>query len=151
MPATSLTTCQRRVISVLFANRLSPYAGTTSGSNSRYQVTQEITDAILEYDALICQARMSNPGDPYRNTWMSVSPDLANGELIPPQIGALGGVEVKVGTTYTPARFASSKAEILAMRAHPALYPDAKNWAFVEDGILYQNGDAGRVWQSLNF
>lgn len=148
MPATNLLTCQRRVISVLFANRLSPYAGTASGSNSRYQVTQEITDAILEADAVICQARLSTPGDPYRNTWMSVSADIANGALIPPHIGAVVGLQVKVGSTYTNARFAKSRAEVLAMNAHPALYPDAENWGFIEAEMLYVNGDYGRVWRS---
>jgi hypothetical protein len=130
------------------ANRLSPYAGTASGSNSRYQVTQEITDAILEFDSIIVQARISTPGDPYRNNWMSVSADIASGALIPPHIGAIVGLQVKVGSVYTDARFASSRAEILAMRAHPTLYPDAANWGFIEAEILYHNGDFGRVWRS---
>lgn len=133
------------------ANRLSPYAGvvgTGSGGKSLYQVNQEITDAILEADAVICQARISTPGDPYRNTWVNFSADLAHAALIPPHIGSVGGVDVKVGSTYTPARFASSRAEILAMRAHPALYPNAQNWAFIEDSQLFHNGDYGRVWRS---
>lgn len=152
MPATNLQTCQKRVISILMANRLSPYAGTVgtgSSQNSRYQVTQEITDAILEADAVICQARISMPGDPYRNTWVTFSADLAHAALIPPHIGSVGGVDVKVGSTYTPARFTSSKAEILAMRAHPTLYPNAQNWAFLEDAVIYHNGDYARVWRSL--
>lgn len=151
MPATNLLICQRRVISVLQANRLNPYGGvvgTGSSQNSRYQVTQEITDAILEADAVICQARISTPGDPYRNTWVSFTPDLAHAALIPAHIGSVGGVDVKVSSTYTPARFTSSKAEILAMRAHPTLYPDAKNWAFIEDSQLFHNGDFARVWRS---
>jgi len=151
MPATNLQTCQKRVISILMANRLSPYdgvVGTGSSQNSRYQVNQEITDSILEADAVICQARISTPGDPYRNTWVSFTPDLAHAALIPPHIGSVGGVDVKVGSTYTPARFTSSKAEILAMRAHPALYPNAQNWAFIEDSQLFHNGDSGRVWRS---
>lgn len=151
MPSTNLQTCQKRVISILMANRLNPYAGvvgTGSSQNSRYQVNQEITDAILEADAVICQARISTPGDPYRNTWVSFSADLAHAALIPPHIGSVGGVEVKVGSTYTPARFTSSKAEILAMRAHPTLYPDAKNWAFIEDAQIFHNGDFARVWRS---
>lgn len=152
MPSTNLQTCQKRVISILMANRLSPYAGvvgTGASQNSRYQVTQEITDAILEADAVICQARISTPGDPYRNTWVSFSADLAHAALIPPHIGSVGGVDVKVGETYTPARFTSSKAEILAMRAHPTLYPNAQNWAFIEDSQLFHNGDFGRVWRSM--
>lgn len=150
MPAVNLLTVQKRVISILFANRLNPYAGTipTPATNSRYQVTQEITDTILEADAIIVQARISTPGDPYRNTWVSFTPDLAHAALIPPHIGSVGGVDVKVGDTYTPARFTSSKAEILAMRAHPALYLDAKNWAFIEDAVVYHNGDSARVWRS---
>lgn len=151
MPSTNLQTCQKRVHSILMTNRLSPYAGTVgtgSGGNSRYQSDQEITDAILEADAVICQARISTPGDPYRNTWVTTSGDLAHGALIPAHIGSVGGVEVKVGSTYTPARFASSKAEILAMRAHPTLYPDAKNWCYLIDGQIFHNGDSARVWRS---
>lgn len=151
MPAVNLTTVKKRVVSILMANRLSPYSGavgTGQSTNSRYQSDVEIADAILDADSVICQARISNPGDPYRNTWMNTTADLASGSLIPPSIGALGGVEVKVGSTYTPARFTSSKAEILAMRAHSALYPNAQNWAFIEDGMLFHNGDYGRVWRS---
>ena len=146
MPTVNLLRCQKRVVSILFANRLSPYAGTASGSNSRYQVTQEITDAILEADAVICQARMNTPGDPYRASWQAYSADLANGALIPPGIGSVGGLQVKVGLVYTDARFTGSRAELLAMRAHPALYLNAANWGFIEDGVLYHNGDFGRVW-----
>jgi hypothetical protein len=150
MPSTSLTIVKRRVISILMANRLNPYAGTipTPATNSRYQSTTEIEDAALEADAIIVQARISTPGDPYRNTWVSFTPDLAHASLIPAHIGSVGGVEVKVGSVYTPARFASSKAEILAMRAHPALYPDAKNWVWIENSELYHNGDFARVWRS---
>lgn len=146
MPQTNLLLCQKRVVSILFANRLNPYAGTASGSNSRYQVTQEITDSILEADAVICQARMNTPGDPYRSSWLVVSADINNGELIPAHTGSVGGVEVAISTTYAPARFASSRAEILAMRAHPLLYTNAERWAFIEDGTLYHNGTTGRVW-----
>lgn len=151
MPAVSLQIVKRRVISILMANRLAPYAGvvgTGSAGNSRYQSDQEIEDTILEADAVIVQARISTPGDPYRNTWVTATADLAHAALIPPHIGSVGGVDVKVGSTYTPARFASSKAEILAMRAHPALYPDAKNWAFILDSVIYHNGDSARVWRS---
>lgn len=151
MPSVNLQQCQKRIISILMANRLSPYAGTVgtgSGQNSRYQVNQEITDAILEADAVICQARISTPGDPYRNTWVNFTADLAHAALIPPHIGSVGGVDVKVGSTYTPARFTSSKAEILAMRAHPALYPNAQNWCFIEDAIIYHNGDSARLWRT---
>ena len=146
MGTVNLLRCQKRVVSVLMANRLSPYAGTASGSNSRYQVTQEITDAILEGDAIICYARMNTPGDPYRASWMEVTDDIENGALIPAYVGAQGAVEVAVGSTYLPARFTSSRAEVLAMRAHPTLYPNAERWAFIEDGVLYHNGDAGRIW-----
>lgn len=151
MPATNLQTVKRRVISILMANRLDPYSGTipTPATNSRYQSTTEIEDAALEADAIICQARISTPGDPYAATWKSVSPDIAHGALIPAHIGAVGGVEVKVGSTYTPARFASSKAEILAMRQHSAIYPNAQNWCYIIDGQLFHNGDAARVWRSV--
>lgn len=151
MPSVNLQACQKRIHSILMTNRLSPYAGTVgtgSGGNSRYQSDQEITDAILEADAVICQARISTPGDPYRNTWVTTSADLAHGALIPAHIGSVGGVEVKVSSTYTPARFTSSKAEILAMRAHPTLYTDARNWAYVLDGQIFHNGDYARVWVS---
>lgn len=150
MAVTSLTVVKKRVISILMANRLSPYAGTipTPPSNSRYQSTTEIEEAALEADAVICLARMDTPGDPYRATWMSVSTPLASGQLIPAHTGAVGGVEVSVSDEYAPARFTSSKAEILAMQKHSTLYPNAERWAFVEDGILYHNGQFGRAWRS---
>lgn len=150
MAVTSLTTVKKRVISILFANRLSPYAGviSTPPSNSRYQSTTEIEDAALEADSVICLARMSTPGDPYAATWMSLSSALASGALIPAHTGAVIGVEVAIGSTYAPARFASSKAEIIAMQTHPDLYPDCERWAFIEGGILYHNGDNGKAWRS---
>lgn len=150
MPSTNLQTVQKRVISILMANRLSPYAGTipTPASNSRYQDNDEIKDAALEADTVICQARITTPGDPHRNKWISLTADLASGVLIPEHTGAIVGFQVKVGSTYTDARFTSSRAEVLAMRTHPTLYPNAQNWGFVEEGMLYHNGDFGRIWRS---
>lgn len=155
MPAVSLQRVQKRIVSLLFANRLAPYSGLipTPASNSRYQSLPELTDAILEFDGVIVQARMNIPGDPFRTTWMAISEDIQNGQLIPPHIGSAGNVEVGIldedtqEYTYTPARYASSRAEILAMRAHPTLYTDAELWAFTEDGTLYHNGDVGRIWR----
>lgn len=154
MATVSLIRVKKRVISVLMANRLDPYSGEipTPASNSRYQSTEEIEDAALEADALIVQARISTPGDPYGNSWRAYSPSLANGALIPAHLGAITGAEVADGdidddASYQPARFTSSRAEILAMRAHPALYPDSKRWVFIEESIIYHNGDAARVWR----
>lgn len=148
MGVVSIATVRTRVISALMANRLAPYSGTISSppTNSRYQTAAEFNDVILEVDALIVLARISNPGDEYRPNWITATPNLASGDFIPPHVGANGHVDVAVGATFLPASYAKSRAEMLAVIAHPALYPDAQRWAFIEDSQIWHNGDAARVW-----
>lgn len=135
-----------RAIAILLANRLSSYSDLVGG-NSRYPVTQEFTDTILEVDAMVVNARLSNPGDPYRPGFMiAPSVNLAHGDLIPSHIGAHGDVDVSIGGVFEPARYAKSRAEVIALREHPALYPNTKRWAFIEDNRVFHNGDAARVW-----
>ncbi|SRR6266404_1667407 len=139
-----------RVISALFANRLAPFSGTipTPATNSRYQDVNEFNVAILEVDAMIVNARISNPGDEFRPTFITATGNLANGDFIPGHIGANGSLDIDSGSGFKPARYTKSRAELIAIRAHPALYPDAKEWGFIEDGQVYHNGNAGRIWRS---
>jgi len=136
---------KQRVGAILFINRLDSYSGTASGSNSRYQSNDEITDTIREVDALLCQARMSTTGDPYRSNWMQVTGSLASGDRIPAFVGVLGDIDVKNGSAWAPARYAASRADVIEMRRNPALYPNVNDWVAVEDGRIFHNAEAARA------
>lgn len=150
MGVCDITRIRKGVISALNANRLSPYAGTIPSppSNSRYQDVAEFNDRILQVDALIVLARISNPGDEYRPIFITATGNLANGDFIPGHVGANGSIDIDAGSGFVPARYAKSRAEIIAIKKHPALYPDAKEWAILEDGQIFHNGNAARVWRS---
>lgn len=145
MALCDITRIRKRVISLLLANRLAPYTDAVQG-NSRYSVLTEFSDTILEVDAMIVQARISTPGDPHRERFMTTfSPDLANGDLIPAHSGAHGDVDVKVGAAWAPARYAKSRAEVISLVEHPVIYPDCERWVFIEDSRIFHNGAAARV------
>lgn len=150
MGVADLTRIRKGVISVLQANRLAPYSGTIPSpfTNSRYQDVNEFNDTILMVDALCIQARISNPGDEFRPTFITATGNLANEDFIPGHIGSNGSVDLDIGAGFKPARYAKSRAELISIREHPALYPDAANYCFVEDGQLFHNANAGRVWRS---
>src|ERR1700754_3340058 len=146
-----IATISRRVVSALMANRLAPYSGgvgTGEGTNSRYQSDEEITDAILEIDAVIVQTRLANPGDPYRSMFMGVteSTELANNAFIPAHIGAQGNLDIKVGGQYQAAKIAPSRSEMASVIANPTLYPNADGWGLIEDSQITFQGDKGQVW-----
>lgn len=138
---------RRRVIAMLFANRLTPYTDTVpesgSGVNARYPRTQEFTDSILEVDALICQARASTPGDPYRSQWMDVTGPLVSGTIIPAHIGAKGNIEIDNGDGWIPARLANSREEMIEIINNPSLYSSLR--AFIEDNEILHNAKRARV------
>lgn len=136
-----------RVISLLMANRLSPYTDAVGG-NSRYPVKTEFTDTTLQVDALIIQARVSTPGDPHRSRFITSEDGLAHGAYITGHTGTHGDVDVAIGADYQPARYAKSRAEVISLVEHPAIYPNTERWAFVEDSRVFHNGDAARVWRS---
>lgn len=140
---------RKGVISALMANRLSPYAGTIPSppTNSRYQDVAEFDDTILQVDAMVVHARISNPGDEYRPMFITATGNLANGDFVPGHIGANGNVDIDSGSGFKPARYTKSRAELIAVMAHPALYPDAEDWCFVEDSQIFHNGNAARVWR----
>lgn len=150
MAIADIARIRKGVISALQANRLSPYSGVIPSppTNSRYQDVNEFNDTILMMDGMCVQARISNPGDPFRPTFITATGNLANGDFIPGHVGAVGSVDLDSGSGFKPARYAKSRAELIAIRSHPALYPDAASWCFVEDGQLFHNANAGRVWRS---
>lgn len=138
------------MISALLANRLAPYSGVIPSppTNARYQDVNEINDVALQVDATCVNARISNPGDPYRPNFVTVTGNLANGDFITPHVGANGSVDLDIGAGFKPARYAKSRSELISIREHPTLYPDAANYCFIEDGQVFHNGNAARVWRS---
>ena len=145
----NIVTVRKRVISALQSNRTAPYSGavgTGSSTNSRYQSTTEITDAILEVDSLIVQARLSNPGDPYRSQFMSASASIPNNTMIPAHVGAQGNLDIDTGSGFVAARTAKSRAEMAEVLANPTLYPSAAGWGIIEDSQVLYDGDNAQVW-----
>ncbi|MBV9210666.1 MAG: hypothetical protein JOZ52_08560 [Acidobacteria bacterium] len=141
MAAVDLTRCQKRVIELLVAaGRAARYTAAV-GDNSRYAVTQEITDAIIEADLIICRDIIETAGHPYAAQFMGVTGNLANGDLIPAFMGVVADVYVDDELSS----LASSRDEILEIRANAALYPNVGAWHFIENSILYHTGTNGVV------
>lgn len=144
MAVTDIATVRKRVISLLMANRLSPYGGvvgTGSSTNSRYQSTQEITDAALEADSLIVETIIGTAGHPYASQFMVESPDIATGGLIPAHTGVQGIVRVD----GVVARLAGSQAEISEILANPTLYPNASKWYVINGNNIVHTGAVAKV------
>lgn len=145
MPVVNIATVRTRVINLLLANRLAPNTDAVGG-NSRYPTLGEFTTTILEVDAMIVGARIATPGDPYRTGFIASSANLAHGDRVPGHTGAKGDIDVAIGATFAPARYAKSRAEVIALKEHPLLYPNSQRWAFIEDSRVFHNGDAARVY-----
>ena len=137
--AVSLAKVRARVISLLQANRLDPYSGTVgtgSSTNSRYQVDQEINDAILEADAVVCLTIIETSGHPFAAQFLTSSGNLAHGTVIPAHIGTIA----KVTVDGTPSRQTKSLTELLEVKANAALYPSATKYHFIESNYIYNTG-----------
>jgi hypothetical protein len=145
MPVVVINTIRKRVVGALFANRLDPYSatvGTRSATNSRYQSDDEITDAILQADAMVCQAIIETSGHPYLSLFLTPSGNLSNGAAIPPHIGSIA----KILVDGTPSRQTTSLAELLEVRTNPLLYPAAAKWHFIESSYIYNTGTNAVVY-----
>lgn len=145
MAVTSLLKVRTRIISLLQANRLDPYSGSVgsgSSTNSRYQVDQEFNDAILEADAVVCQAIIETSGHPYAALFLTASGNLVHGAVIPPYVGAIA----KITVDGTPSRQTKSLAELLEVKANAALYPSAAFWHFIESNYIYNSGTNAVVY-----
>lgn len=141
MAVADVTICKKRVDELLLASLDSRYSGVLSG-RSTYTEDQEILDAILEADMLICQAHMATEGDLYRSTWLTQSGNLAHGALLPVSTGEIGQVSVDGAV----ANLAASKGEILAIRNNSAVYPLTTEWYFIEDVFIYHTGTNAVVY-----
>lgn len=129
----------------LLANRLAPYStsvGTGSSTNSRYQSDDEITDAILQADAMVCQAIIETSGHPYLSLFLTPSGNLVHGAVIPPHIGSIA----KITVDGTPSRQTTSLAELLEIKANPLLYPATAKWHFIESNYIYNTGTNAVVY-----
>lgn len=144
MAVVDIATVRKRVISLLMANRLGPYSGavgTGSSTNSRYQSTQEITDAALEADAMVVETIIGTAGHPYASQFMTVSANIVSGGLIPAHTGVQGIVRVD----GVVARLAGSEAEIAEIIANPALYPNASKWYVINGSNIVHTGTNATV------
>jgi hypothetical protein len=130
--------------------RSARYSGTVSATegSARFEVLQEITDAIIEADMLVCLAVMDTPGHPYRVSFMTASSNLANEAYVPAHVGAHGDVQIdETGTgSFKGGMLAASKDEVLEVIQCPTLYANAKRFYFIEDSKLYHTGSAARIY-----
>ncbi len=110
--------------------------------NARYQSATEFDDTILQIDAQIILARVSNPGDPYAGQFIGASANIAHGGIVPAHIGAIA----KITVDGTPSRQTASLAELIEVRSNPNLYPSAAARHFMEGGCLYITGTIGVVY-----
>jgi hypothetical protein len=146
MAVVSISRVRKRVIELLLAaGRGARYADAVA-DQKRYTVLQELTDAIVEADMLVCMAIIETPGHPYRAGFMTPSTNLATGDFIPAHVGGHGKVEIDNGSGYKGGRLASSREEVLEMIDQPSLYATGGRWYWVEDNEIVHNGSAAKVW-----
>lgn len=151
MAVVSESRVRRRVVELLLAGgRSARYAGTVSAvdGNARFEVQQEITDAIIEADMAVCLAIIDTPGHPYRVGFMVASSSLANEDYIPAHVGADGVVKIdETGTgSFKDGILAESKDDLLEALKYPALYPSVERFYWVEDSQIIHGGAAARVY-----
>lgn len=151
MAVVSESRARKRVIELLLAGgRSARYAGTVSAvdGNARFEVQQEITDAVIEADMAVCLAIIETTGHPYRVGFMTVAGPLANEDYITGHVGAHGDVQIdETGSgSYKGGLLAASKDEVLEVIQCPALYANAKRFYWIEDSKLYHTGAAARVY-----
>jgi hypothetical protein len=144
-PVADIVLVRTQILEHLLVNRIARYTDVVEGSNADYVVKQEITDAILICDNVLCSDVVATAGHPYRSMFMIPSSALANGDFIPPHIGEHGDVQVSVSGVYDYSIPAKSREEVLAMRRFASLYV-SKRFHFIEDSVIVFIGDAAKVW-----
>lgn len=151
MAVVDISRARKRVVELLLASpRSARYSGTVSATDgsARFEVLQEITDAIVEADMAVCLAVIDTPGHPYRTGFLVASPNLASEDLLPAHVGAVGAVRIdETGSgTFRDGLLAESRDDLVEALRHPSLYPDAKRLYWVEDGQIVHGGAAARVY-----
>ena len=148
MALTDTTRVTKRVDAILLASPLAtPYSGSVLKVNgqpntARYPSNDEILDAILEADAVVCTTIIQAPGHPFAATFFVTSSALANGDAVPAHVGVDG---VNIVVDDIAARSANSRNEILEIRANAILYPDAAAWYWLEQGVLWHTGTSATI------
>jgi hypothetical protein len=147
----SVSRVRNRVVELLLASgRGARYTGAVSATdgNGRFEVTQEMTDAIIEADMAVCLACIETVGHPYRVGFLVASSSLANEDLLPSHVGADGVVKIdETGTgTFKDGILAESKDDLLEALRNPTLYPDSKRYYWLEDSQVVHGGASARVY-----
>jgi hypothetical protein len=105
MAVADITRIQKRVVQLLNARSSDVnYSASPSGKNTAFLSTQEITDAILEADAMVViQGILASVDHPLRAAFLVASANLASGAAIPECVGPIGRVDLSQdGSTWTP-------------------------------------------------
>src|SRR5690349_21837337 len=122
------------------APRHNPYTDAI-GENADYRVLDEITDAILIVDSVICGTDIiGTAGHPFRSRFMVPSGALQHGDFVPVHTGAHGDVQVSIAGVFDFSEQAKSRDEVLQMRRLQTLYGGPSRYHFIEDSVCYHAG-----------
>jgi len=117
-----------------------------TGSDSEFQIVQEIRDNILIVDERICvEDIIGTPGHPWRQKFMQWSTGIASGVKITDTVCPYGFVQTKVGSAdYEFSTQAKNRDEILRMIKFKSLYSNL-NFHWIEDGVVLTPADTAKV------
>lgn len=145
MAKVDIVLVRKRVLEKLLASPLAARYTDAIGTNAEYPMLAEITDTIIDIDALLILAHINVEGDPVRAEFMAEQV-AKHGDYL--NIDGDIDVDPDGNGSFKPARYASSRAEIMEIIANPTLYPDAKRWVFVEDSRIFTPAKVVKVWHS---
>lgn len=148
MAVVSISRVRKRVIELLLAAGRGARYTDAVGDQKRYAALQELTDAIIEADMQVCLAILETPGHPYASGFMTASSNLANGDILPAFVGALGKVEIDPtgAGTFRGGILAPSLDELLEVIHHASLFPTCTRYYWVEGNVINHSGSAARVY-----
>lgn len=151
MALADLSRVKKRFIQILGANRLA-YANTIGTGNAgigsvRYD--QELTDILLEADALVITEGYFQSLMSLRNRFLTVSANIANGDKLPEFVGIIGKSEYSIdGVTWYLSQDAVSKEDVINAARLGTGYTSAADFAghhFFEEGYAFHSSPYFRV------
>jgi hypothetical protein len=148
MALADFTRVKKRIIQILGANDTA-YGATVSGNMGAFPYDQEITDACLESDAMICtESYFAHPTLGTR--FHSTSGTLANGDALPEFIGRHGKVELQDSDgNWGPGAPADSKDSVVNLvRYGTGFLGGAENIEglyFIDRGYIFHSSTGARV------
>lgn len=152
MALADLLRVKNRFIQILGANRLaySNLVGTANAGISVWKYDQELTDILIDADAIVCTEGYFQSEFSLRNRFFVQSANIVNGAKLPEFVGTIGKAEYSTdgGITWQQSQLADSKEDVVSGARLGASYISANAFAghhFFENGYAYHTSQSFRV------